>query len=211
MRLQNPFAAISATGIDSQVLFALARTEEHLTVAQIQHVLPESGSLEGVRKSVARLVRQGTVSDRTTGRTVGYALNRDHLLAGAILEIATAKQELVRRLARTIEEWPVQPVTVKLFGSAARGDMTDASDIDLLVVMSDATEQDEAISLVDDLARRGKKWTGNDVRPLLYVSSEVRPASIFDSILAEGIDIAGDPVWLRRTLRKAGDRDGAQE
>lgn len=201
MRLQNPFAAISTTGIDSQLLVVLARTEKHLTVQEICGLLPEEGSLEGVRKSIARLTLQGTVLRRTTGRSAAYALNREHLLAQPILEIANAKKEFIQRLAECISVWEVQPHTVKIFGSGARDEMTEASDIDLLVVMPAEIDRDGATALVDDLADRGKRWTGNDVRPLMYFEDEVRPASIFDSILAEGIDVAGDPSWLRRHLR----------
>lgn len=72
--------------------------------------------------------------------------------------------------------------------------MTEASDIDLLVVMPTKPGHAEAIDAVDDLASRGKPWTGNDVRPLVYSEDEIQPASIVDSIPAEGIDVAGDPA-----------------
>lgn len=201
MRLQNPFAAVSTTGLDSQVLMVLARTEQYLSVHQVHQLLPEGGSPQGVRKSVIRLVEQGVVLERVTGRSFAYALNRDHVLAAAVLQIANAKSELFFRMAQLISEWTAQPLTVKIFGSAARNEMRADSDIDLLVVMSDSAS-DEA---VDDSVRRLTDhvalWTGNDVRPLVYRSSEVRPASIFDSILEDGIDVAGDPSWLRKQLR----------
>lgn len=202
MRIQNPFAALSTTGIDSQVLVVLARSDNYLTVAQIHALLPEGGSLEGVRKSAARLVAQGTVLERVTGRSVAYALNREHLLAQPILQIASAKQELIRRLAQHVSEWDVAPLTVKLFGSAARGEMTETSDIDLLVVMPEEAGHDVAAELTDNLASSARQWTGNDVRPLFYLDSELQPSSIFDSILREGIDVAGDPAWLRKQLRR---------
>lgn len=202
MRLQNPFAALSTTGIDSQILVVLARTEQYLTVTQIHGLLPEAGSPEGVRKSLARLTRHGTVLERVTGRSAAYALNRAHLLAQPILAIASAKQELVHRLARLVTGWEVQPLAVTLFGSAARGEMTEDSDIDLLVVMPDSAEHENTMTMVDALASHAKQWTGNDVRPLIYFAGEVRQAPIFDSILTEGIDIAGEPSWLRKRLRE---------
>lgn len=201
MRLQNPFAAISATGLDSQVLMVLARTEQHLSVHQIHQLLPEEGSPQGVRKSVVRLVQQGAVLERVTGRSYAYALNRDHLLADAVLQIANAKSELFSRMAQLISEWRIQPLTVKVFGSAARNEMHADSDIDLLVVMSDSVTEEAVEDSVRRLADQVTLWTGNDVRPLVYRSSEVRPASIFDSILEDGIDVAGDPSWLRKQLR----------
>lgn len=84
------------------------------------------------------------------------------------MQIANAKNELLSRMNQIISEWRIQPLTVKIFGSAARNEMRANSDIDLFIVMPDSA-------------------TGDDVE------DSVRPASIFSSILEEGIDIAGDP------------------
>ncbi|WP_234988351.1 nucleotidyltransferase domain-containing protein [Agrococcus casei] len=135
---------------------------------------------------------------------MAYELNARHLLAGPIREIARAKQHLIDLLSSHVREWRLQPLTVKLFGSAARSEMTDGSDIDVLVVMPDGADRDEAEARVGNLASVTRDLTGNDVRPLLYFESEVEQAGIFDSILADGIDIAGDPSWLRRNLRARG-------
>jgi predicted nucleotidyltransferase len=202
MRLQNPFATVSTIGLDSQVLTVLARSEQYLSVRQIHQLLPEEGSPQGVRKSVVRLVEQGVIWERVTGRSFAYALNRDHLLAEAILKIANAKSELLSRMSQVISEWSIQPLTAKIFGSAARNQMRTGSDIDLFIVMPDSASDDVVEDLVRQLAAHAASWTGNDVRPIVYRSSEVRPASIFNSILEDGIDISGDSSWLRRQLRK---------
>lgn len=201
MRLQNPFAALDSAGLDSQVLTVLAGTEEYLTIQDIHRLLPESGSREGVRKSIARLVLQGTVLERVTGRSAAFALNRDHLLATPILMIANAKQEFVSRLASEISEWAIQPVTVTLFGSAARNEMRVDSDIDLLLVMPDEADHDEALALVYRLVSTASKWTGNDVQPIVYSSSEIKAATVFDEIVRDGIHVAGERSWLRKQIR----------
>lgn len=202
MRLQNPFAALSPSGLDSQVLLVLARTDQHLSVQQIHGLLPEGGSRAGVQKSVARFVEQGTVVERRFGRSRAFALNGEHLLADSIRQIAASKLLLLSRMAEVIVDWPVQPLTVKMFGSAARSDMRSDSDIDLLVVLPDEVEDDAADEMVAALATRAAAWTGNDARPLVYRASEVGPAKVFDEILEEGLDVAGDPGWLRRRLRR---------
>lgn len=204
MRLQNPFAAVGPTGLDSQVLTVLARTEQYLSIRQIHQLLPEQGSHQGVRICVARLVEQGVVLERGTGRSYAYALNRNHLLADAILRIANAKSDLLVRMVEVISGWSVQPLTVKIFGSAARNEMRADSDIDLLVVLPDPATEDFAEDAVHGLAAQATMWTGNDVRPLIYRSSEVRPATIFDSILKHSIDVTGDASWLRKQLNKDG-------
>lgn len=201
MRLQNPFAALSPSGLDSQVLLVLARTDQHLSVQEIHRLLPEGGSRAGVQNSVARFVDQGTVLERRSGRSRGFALNDEHLLAGPIRQIAASKRLLLGRMGEAIAAWPVRPLLVSLFGSAVRNDMRTDSDIDVLVVMPDEADADSVDRLVGDLAARAAVWTGNDVRPLVYRVGEVGPAPVFDAILAEGVAIAGDAAWLRRHLR----------
>lgn len=202
MRLQNPFAALGSTGMDSQVLAVLSRSEQYLTIPAIHRLLPEEGSSTGARKALSRLVEQGVVLEQVTGRTHSYALNREHLLADVILKIASSRRELTSRIRDVINSWPVKPVTATIFGSAARNDMRSDSDIDILIVMPDETPEGLDDDLAGDLASQVTRWTGNDVRPLLYRAAEVKPAPIFDLIIKDGVDVAGDPTWLRRMARR---------
>ena len=155
-----------------------------------------------MRKALSRMVEQGVVLEQLTGRTHSYALNREHLLADVILKIANAKRELISRIQDAILQWPVKPVTVKIFGSAARGEMRSDSDIDLLIVMPDETPDGLDDELAGNLAGQVSRWTGNDVRPLLYRAAEVKAAPVFDEIIKEGMDVSGDPAWLRRAARR---------
>jgi predicted nucleotidyltransferase len=203
MRLQNPFSAISTTGIDSQVLTVLVRSEQYLTIREIHQLLPEEGSHQGVRLSTGRLVDQGMLLQRITGRGYAFSFNRNHLLAAAVLQIAQAKSELISRMAHTISSWQIYPLAVTLFGSAARNEMSTDSDIDVLIVVPDTATDDVVDEIVSEFAAQVTLWTGNDLRPLVYRDSEVQPAPIFDSIVADGIEIAGDHSWLRKRLRKS--------
>lgn len=204
MRLQNPFAALAPVGLDSQVLTVLSRSRDHLTADQIHRVLPEHGSLSGVRKSLDRLLRQGIVSERAAGHTSGYALNQDHLLINAVLMVADAKSALTTRIRETVQQqFSFEPTLVVMFGSAARGDMSDDSDIDLLFVIPDGVPEEQAEDQLSDLAHSVLTWTGNTVDLLSYREEEVIFAPIFDSVMREGIEILGDMAWLRRASRRA--------
>ncbi len=202
MRLQNPFAALSPTGLDSQILTVLSRSSATLTIPEIHRLLPETGSEPGVRVATARLVDQGVVTELGMGRARGYTLNRRHLLAGAIDLIASALPRLLTSIAEDVNRWPEPPISVMIFGSAARGTMRADSDIDLLIVAPDHAEGAALESLVSALALDTAARTGNDVRPLVYTESEIEPAPIFDSIMREGIHVFGDPSWLRRQLKR---------
>lgn len=206
MRFQNPFSALSTTGNDSQVLTVLAATEAPLSVTEIHALIPDGGSRDGVRISLRRLAEQGVVEEVSLGRAFGYRLNREHLLAEAIEEIANAKSRLISRIVSEVESWSTQPVNVVLFGSAARNTMALGSDIDVLVVVpvsKDFEQAEEMSRRVSGLAERITRWTGNDARPLLYTQDEVSAAPIFDSILADGQVVFGDKSWLRRRIRES--------
>lgn len=204
MRLQNPFAALAPVGLDSQVLTVLSRSRDHLTADQIHRVLPEHGSLSGVRKSLDRLLRQGIISERAAGHTSGYALNQDHLLINAVLMVADAKSALTTRIRETVQQqFSFEPTLVVMFGSAARGDMSDDSDIDLLFVIPDGVPEEQAEDQLSDLAHSVLTWTGNTVDLLSYREEEVISAPIFNSVIREGIEILGDMAWLRRASRRA--------
>jgi predicted nucleotidyltransferase len=57
--------------------------------------------------------------------------------------LATLNSELVEQIVRRVSA-AVHPLRVILFGSAARGEMGPASDVDLLIVMPDGTHRRDA-------------------------------------------------------------------
>lgn len=202
MRLQNPLTAISPS-LDMGVLHALGRSEAAFTAPGIQKILPEAGSLAGVRKALQRLTDQGIVLDEVVGRTHAYRLNREHLLADAILAMVAAKSVLLDRIRGEISSWEFVPASVVLFGSAARNDMRTDSDVDIFIALPDDVDDDLADARIASLAARIASWTGNDARPLVYRTSEISAAPVFDSITRDGLSIVGDADWLRKMVRKS--------
>ncbi|WP_298445392.1 hypothetical protein [Gordonia sp. (in: high G+C Gram-positive bacteria)] len=74
----------------------------------------------------------------------------------------------------------------------------------MLVVLPDSADA-SAEEAVQDLAAEAGRWTGNDVRPLVFRDSEVRSSELLRAIVADGIHIAGDRTWLRRAMSRTGD------
>ena len=200
MRLQNPLTTISPT-LDMGVLYVLARADAEFTAPNLSNLLPECSSLAGVRKALIRLVAQGIVLDKVAGRTHVFRLNRDHLLAEAVIAMAFTKDRLFARIRSEIEMWEFSPIVVTIFGSAARNDMRNDSDIDLFIALNDSSDESQADNRIAQLAADVSAWTGNDTRPLVYLESEVAPSPIFDSIITDGYTLFGDATWLRRVLR----------
>ncbi|HVA70439.1 MAG TPA: nucleotidyltransferase domain-containing protein [Acidimicrobiales bacterium] len=143
MNLSDPSMAITSS-LDGPVLVVLASVGKPLTVSEVASKSAR-GSEIGIRKSLGRLLAQGVVVCTELGNTRVYSLNRDHLAAAVVVEMAEMRSELWRRIAREVERWTVRPLYASVFGSAARHEGDTDSDIDLLVVRpSTISEVNEA-------------------------------------------------------------------
>ena len=132
MDLSDPTRAVTSA-LDGPVLAALAVAGRPLTVGEVA-AQTARGSEIGIRRTLARLVDQGLVRATLVGRTKVHELNRDHLAAGVADLLAGLRLELWRRLRDELSAWNPPPVYAGVFGSAARGDGDERSDIDLLLV-----------------------------------------------------------------------------
>lgn len=138
--------------LDGPALAALAAMTAPMGLADV-HTRSGRGSKSGVRSVLLRMVEEGLVLEVHGG----YVLNRDHVAAPAVMLLASLHGELANRIRAVVEEWPIPPKLVGLFGSAARRDGDARSDIDVLVVTDDPDLDDR----VDDLAELIRRWTGN--------------------------------------------------
>jgi predicted nucleotidyltransferase len=153
------------------------------------------------------LVEHGLVNREEVGRTFLYELNRDHLLAPIVEQMAGARAELVRRLCDEIDAWEISPVHASLFGSAARGDGDARSDIDLLVVRPAEVDPDDLQwrKQVDELADLVRRWTGNNAG-IAEVSEGDLPRlrkdrpPVVEEVSEDAVDLAGEAT--RKLLRR---------
>jgi hypothetical protein len=206
MELARPLATVTPT-LDGDVLTALARHEGAFTAGQLHRVLSHY-SEEGIRKVLQRLTRQGVVHSERVGHAHSYRLNRQHLAAGPIIELARIPHTLLQRLQDRLESWSCPPIYAAVFGSAARGTMRADSDIDLLLVRPDDTPMDTWEEQVGDLVADVSSWTGNDARPLEYTVTELAAARgerVLHDVLTEGLTVAGHRAWLNKYLRDRND------
>ena len=197
MQLQNPLRAI-CPALEADVLMALASGAPSTPGALVRERGVQA-SISGVRRCLERLEGNGVVDAGHLGNRVEYSLNAQHMLAGLVVEASKAMERFTRFLTDAISRWEEQPLQVTLFGSAARREMRNDSDIDLLFVVPDGAS-DQLYEAISDLAVDAYRLTGNDVRPMVYEVSEVRRAPVFDSISRDGLHIFGDSHWLSRQL-----------
>jgi DNA-binding transcriptional ArsR family regulator len=86
------------------VLDVLAATTSPRTGGEVTRRM-DQGSREGVRRVLARLVSQGIVLADVRAGTTLYSLNRDHVTAGAIVEITRARGAIIDRIIGHLSRW----------------------------------------------------------------------------------------------------------
>lgn len=205
MNFRRPLKAVAPT-LEGDVLAVLAGAEDEFTGRQV-HGLVGHSSERGVRNALERLVGQGVVLSRRAGASKLYRLNPEHLATPWVRGLAGMRAQLVERLSAAVGEWEVRPVIALLFGSVVRGEATEESDIDLLVIRpagcgADSEPWREQLA---GLQRAASAWTGNDARILEYGEAELRETGagekrVIADALREGAPFAGSLARLKRLV-----------
>ena len=204
MDVSKPFTAISSS-VDADVLVVLAGSTKPRSGRELARRAGRSNT--GVQHVLDRLVEHGLVNREEVGRTFLYELNRDHLLAPTVEQMAGARTELIRRLREAIGAWEPAPVHASLFGSAARGDGDTNSDIDLLIVRPADLDPEDANwrDQLDELADSVRRWTGNNAGIAEVSEGELprlrkdRPP-VVEEVSEDAVDLAGEDT--RKLLRR---------
>lgn len=185
MNLNSPIGSLIPS-MDGVVLEVLAGTHSAMGPTRI-HELSHRGSRPGISLALGRLVEQGLVLAEPTNYGHIYRLNRDHVLAPAVLAAVGAWEEFLRRLTTACRSLDPAPLSAALYGSVARHESGDASDIDLLIVVDETLDRHapEWTDQTDELARRVRAWTGNRLEPI-----------VVDANHLADLAIAGDPITL---------------
>jgi predicted nucleotidyltransferase len=204
MDLSAPFQSMLPM-VDSAVLSVLAGSTKPRTGREVARLA--SRSQDATQRVLDRLVGNGLVLSEEAGRARVYTLNRDHLAAEPIAELASLRQLLFDRLRKQINDWQPMPVHVSVFGSAARGDGGLDSDVDIFLVRPRNLDEDDGVwrGQVDALAERVFEWTGNHAGIAEVSEGELErllrdEPGIVTSLRADAIDIAGLPI--RSMLRR---------
>jgi len=198
MNVSHPFRALFPA-LDGVVLSVLARTTRPRTGREIARIAERSPA--GVRSVLERLVEQGLVDRERAGNAFVYTLNRDHLAAPAVEDLVDLRGKLLERLRRRIGDWSIAPVHSSLFGSAARGDGDEGSDIDLFVVRPGDVDEDDPTwrAQLDGLAEGVRRWTGNhagivELSTKQLASLKRRRPPVLRELDADAVTLSGPEV-----------------
>lgn len=207
MDLSSPARTVIPT-LDAEVLMALVGVTMPMTGRQIAR-LCEAKSHRGVSLVLERLRQQGLVDVVEAGSANLYSLNRDHVATSAVEALTDLRGKLFQRIREAISGWEIAPISVAVFGSAARGDGGISSDIDLLIVRPEPTDADEPVwdKQLSDLSFLIHRWSGNhasliQATPSDIVSMVARGAPIVESLRNEARYLVG-PDILKNLDEKA--------
>lgn len=191
VNLSHPLSSLIPT-LAGPVLKVLANTTKPLSGREVMRLLPREASQQGVQNVLDELAAHGLVTQTAAGNAVLNTLNREHILAPYIVRIANLRTELLAELATIVAEEAPGASRAILFGSLARGDADEESDIDLMLIWDDAVPEEKK----EDIASRASRLTGNTCRLLYYTTSEFetlpdRAPELHSAVSSEGIDLLG--------------------
>ena len=192
VNLGRPLSSLVTT-LSGAVLEVLVNTTYPLSGRHVMRLLRRVASQQGVQNALDELAAHGLVSQIGAGSSVLNTLNREHILAPFIIEIVNLRSELITRLAAIVSEEAPAARQAILFGSMARGDADEQSDIDIILVWDDEATEEESD---EHIASRVLELTGNECRLLHYTTGEFealpdRAPDLFASFSSEGIDLIG--------------------
>jgi predicted nucleotidyltransferase len=206
--LGNPSVSV-LDGVSGAVLTVLAKTTLPLTGPTIASISQTRVSRAGVNRVMGELVQSGLVTAVQAGKAKLYSLNRIHVAAHAIEELASLKEMLFQRIREHVASWSTSPVCVVVFGSTARGDGTSNSDVDLLIVRKAELDPGDPTwtNNLETLSSLVRAWSGNGCELLEYSHSEVEQFAqsrepLFESIRIEGTSLYGLSVAALLGRRK---------
>jgi len=186
-------------GVQGRILAVLAETTAELnlrTIARIANV-----SEAQVSRVLPGLVSLGLVERREAPPSALFQLVREHIAAGPLLALSRSRDRMIEKMRQIAEGLPLEPASVVVFGSFARGDADEESDIETLLVRplgiddSDETWSSAVQQWIDQVAN----VSGNNVEVLEVAEPDV-PArlaskrSVWQQIRRDGLVVSGSSL-----------------
>ena len=207
MDLTSPVGSLIPS-MEGAVLDVLAGTHRALGPTKIAE-LARRGSRSGISLALDRLTEQGLVVAEPTNYGHAYRLNRDHVLAPAVLTAAKGREEFLRRLTDACGSLHPEPVSAALYGSVARRESGPESDIDLVIAVDgerlDRIE-DGWTRQMDEMSQRVFSWSGNRLETIVVDVQHLRDLAwagdpLIVSLRDEAVTLAGRD--MRELLNEA--------
>lgn len=146
--------------------------------------------VNGVAQALARLVREGIASTVELGDRPAYAIRPEYLYFPELQRIALKSLGI----PEILDAAGVTVLKVAVYGSFARGDAQQHSDIDVLVVGSEPAPGTSETAVADLARRVGREISVIVLDHAAYTAELAHPASFVSAV------VAGPTVELRGRL-----------
>ena len=183
-------------GVQGRILATLAQTDAELTMRTVARVAGVSSNR--ATTVLNGLVKLGLVERRDVGTSALVRLIRENEASRIVTELAQVGDTVLKRLAAAATDITPAPVSVVLFGSFARGQARDDSDVDVFVVRPDQVPGDDSgwISTLGKWTDLAARIAGNPINLVVASESELprlskRKRSVWAAIAREGVTLLG--------------------
>ena len=191
-------------GVQGRILAVLAETTADLnlrTVARLASVSPAQAS-----RVLPDLVRLGLVERQEAPPSALFSLVDDNIASRAVRALSRARGAVLEELAAIAGTLDPVPASVIVFGSFARGEADESSDLDMVFVRPpDVGEEDDRwAAAVEEWRTAIRRLTGNRVQILEVdhrdISRRLRSTKpLWVDVMRDGITVYGAPIEdLRR-------------
>lgn len=183
MYFGQPFGGL-LPGARGAVLSVLLRTDAPITGRQVHSLASDDFSLWSVQEALKTLAQLGIIETQTIGRAGVHTVNDDHFAVAHLRALSDPLAALRSVIAEHVND-SVEAVVV--FGSVARGEATETSDVDLAVI--GASNWQGKTDLEDAVRSR----LGNDCDVLVFTTEQFTKSTepVVADILNEGVALVG--------------------
>lgn len=202
MDLSSPISSVIPSG-HGVVLSVLARTDQPMSGRRVAELTGGQLSPKGTNNVLRALASAGVVLVENHPPAKLYRLNRRHLAAGSVSALAHLRSSLLAGLREHLDRWGAPPTAAWLFGSAARGEGHNESDIDVLIVRPADVDPSDVVWLaqLEELVDDVRAWTGNPCSVVEYSETEFERLMAGDERLADELRTDGVHLAGRLQLR----------
>lgn len=170
-------------------------------------------SVSQVNIALRKLEAIGVVVSDPAPPSKLYQINHDHVLTGSLMKLLGAKSDLMSWLSAQLVELPGL-ISATVFGSVARGEDGEESDLDLLLVFSDDTDLGlrvgRELDLQSDFLLKSGTSLGIISKSLSEVLASLEEESAFmQNVLSEGNLLFGEGL-ASLTKRKRFETPGSK-
>jgi predicted nucleotidyltransferase len=193
-------------GSQGRILAVLAETTGELSLRTIARLAGVSAAQAS--RILPQLVQLGIVERREAPPTALFRFVHENVASQLIHGLSRSRDYVLGELGRRAETLAMRPVSVVVFGSLARGDADEASDVDVLFVRPEGLDDDNWSASLKEWGRSARLLTGNRVEVLEADASDVgrllrSHKPLWKDIAQDGVVVFGESLQQLKALRSA--------